>query len=280
MNVGILVEYHMSIKFNITDEELRKLYDGGISSYELATRFNVNKKTILNRLRQFPDWNELKWKHHGLKIKKKMESRLFRGSCKGCSTEFVSNKTREYCSTSCYKRQWGTAWRNQNKDEINRKKRERRTMREKKTTERQLWLQKLTQKAGEVHKRFLDRFAMKMLKRCDAWKNGLVNRSKKHDVECKVTVEQLRHLIYVSYGTSCKYCGRKLDINNLVIDHIIPISKGGSSNIDNLQIICKTSNSMKGSLDEHNFEMLLEWLNAAPEELKKDVSIRLSRGIN
>jgi 5-methylcytosine-specific restriction endonuclease McrA len=153
-------------------------------------------------------------------------------------------------------------------------------MTRKKTTERQLWLDKFLEKAKTVHKRNLDRFARRMLSRCDRWKGGLVSRSKKMNVECKVTPDELRQLIYDYYGTNCKYCGKRLDINNLVIDHVVPISKGGSSNIDNLQIICKTSNAMKGSLDEHNFILLLEWLNSAPDELKKDISIRLARGIH
>jgi 5-methylcytosine-specific restriction endonuclease McrA len=70
-----------------------------------------------------------------------------------------------------------------------------------------------------------------------------------------------------------------MDINNIVLDHIIPISKGGTSNPDNLQIICKASNAMKGSLDETNFSILLNWLDSVPEELKKDISIRLARGV-
>ena len=86
-------------------------------------------------------------------------------------------------------------------------------------------------------------------------------------------------MMYDAYGTSCRYCGRKLDINNLVIDHIVPMAKGGNSNIENLQVICKTSNSMKGSLDESNFHLLLEWLETVPPELKRDVSIRLAGGI-
>lgn len=275
-----LLSMLMDIKFNISDDELWELYNTGVSSYEIAKQFGVSKKAVLNRLQKFPDWDELKWKYHGLKIKNKLLNKLYKGTCVGCKIEFTANKTRDYCSHKCYKSIWQKEWRNQNKDEINKKKRERRKMRETKKTERTLWFEKFLQKAGEVHKRNLDKFALKMLNKCDSWKNSLVSRSKKMNVECNVTIEELRHLLYENYGKRCKYCHKKLDINNLVIDHIIPVAKGGASNLDNLQIICNTSNSMKGSLDEKNFQMLLDWLDVAPEELKKDVSIRLARGIH
>jgi 5-methylcytosine-specific restriction endonuclease McrA len=147
------------------------------------------------------------------------------------------------------------------------------------TDTKRLWLEKFREKASQTHKRNLDKFAKRMLTRSDGWKYSLASRSKKHNVECTVTVEELRELMYSQYGTSCRYCGRKLDINNIVLDHIIPISKGGTSNPDNLQIICKASNAMKGSLDETNFSILLNWLDSIPEELKKDISIRLARGV-
>jgi hypothetical protein len=36
---------------------------------------------------------------------------------------------------------------------------------------------------------------------------------------------------------------------------------------------------MKGSLHEDNFQLLLDWLETVPEELKKDIGIRLARGV-
>ena len=146
-------------------------------------------------------------------------------------------------------------------------------------TNKQYWIEMFTKKASTVHKRNLTRFGTRMYNKCTQWKNSLVTRSKKYGVECDITVDQLRELLYAYYGTLCRYCGKRLDMNTLVLDHIIPISKGGTSNIDNLQIICRTSNGMKGSLDENHFHLLLEWLDTVPEELRKDVSVRLSRGV-
>jgi 5-methylcytosine-specific restriction endonuclease McrA len=45
------------------------------------------------------------------------------------------------------------------------------------------------------------------------------------------------------YGERCLGCGAD---DGLVIDHIIPIARGGLSEIDNLQLLCKTCNRLKG----------------------------------
>jgi 5-methylcytosine-specific restriction endonuclease McrA len=141
------------------------------------------------------------------------------------------------------------------------------------------WEDKFLDKIKCCHKRNLNKVVSKIMKRTASAKQGLVTRSKKYDVECNITVDELRQLVYDAYGTSCKYCGKQITINNLVFDHIIPISRSGTSNKENLQIICKTSNGMKGSLTEENFGILLEWLKTVPEELQKDIRVRLSKGI-
>lgn len=146
-------------------------------------------------------------------------------------------------------------------------------------TDKEYWIDLFTQRAGSIHKRNLRKFGQRMYDRCTQWKNSLVSRSKKHGVECKVTLDELRELMYAFYGIPCKYCGKRMDIHTLVLDHIVPISKGGTSNIDNLQIICKTSNGMKGSLDEKQFKMLLDWLKTVPDEVAKDIRTRLARGV-
>lgn len=142
------------------------------------------------------------------------------------------------------------------------------------------WSTKFLEKIKGTHKRNLTKVVTRIMKRTSTVKGSLVTRSKKYGVECNVTVEEIRQLMLGMYGTKCKYCDKILKVDNMVFDHIVPISKQGTSNIDNLQIICRTSNGMKGSLTEENFGVLLEWLETVPEELAKDIRIRLSKGIH
>lgn len=49
-----------------------------------------------------------------------------------------------------------------------------------------------------------------------------------------------------SSGT-CHYCGRKVGIKNLTMDHVIPLSRGGRSTKGNLVPCCKPCNTAKQS---------------------------------
>lgn len=51
----------------------------------------------------------------------------------------------------------------------------------------------------------------------------------------------------------CWYCGKELEKKQSTIEHIFPRSKGGSDDMDNIVLICKSCNCSKGNLD------LLEW---------------------
>lgn len=50
-------------------------------------------------------------------------------------------------------------------------------------------------------------------------------------------------------GHMCQHCGTK---EHICIDHIVPVSKGGSNHIDNLQPLCRSCNSSKKDKIEVN----------------------------
>ena len=56
---------------------------------------------------------------------------------------------------------------------------------------------------------------------------------------------QSRHFILKSFNYRCADCGKTKDETTLHIDHIIPISRGGSNKLTNLQVLCKDCNLAK-----------------------------------
>ena len=63
---------------------------------------------------------------------------------------------------------------------------------------------------------------------------------------CRITYsKETRQMVYNKTAGICAICGRALDYNKFTIDHIIPLSKGGTNAMDNLQPTCKVCNHIK-----------------------------------
>ena len=64
----------------------------------------------------------------------------------------------------------------------------------------------------------------------------------------------------------CSYCGKKVGADQLTMDHIVPISRGGRSNKGNIVPSCKECNSKKKYLLPIEWE---EYLNSLSKETSK-----------
>jgi 5-methylcytosine-specific restriction endonuclease McrA len=62
------------------------------------------------------------------------------------------------------------------------------------------------------------------------------------------TYERFRHLIE-SAGPTCQACGQNMErwVSGRfpTLDHVVPLSKGGSNSVENLRVICNICNSRK-----------------------------------
>lgn len=56
-----------------------------------------------------------------------------------------------------------------------------------------------------------------------------------------------KETLYERQHGKCYGCLVRLPIRILTVDHIVPRSQGGHSNIDNLQLLCYPCNSLKGT---------------------------------
>ena len=56
--------------------------------------------------------------------------------------------------------------------------------------------------------------------------------------------------LYGKQAGNCTGCKRHFEIQNLTVDHIDPVSKGGTDHPKNLQLLCANCNSTKGDRDQ------------------------------
>ncbi len=56
--------------------------------------------------------------------------------------------------------------------------------------------------------------------------------------------DDVKHLVWTRDQGSCRNCGATVELQ---FDHIIPVSMGGSSSPDNLQVLCGPCNRQKGA---------------------------------
>ncbi|WP_211607980.1 HNH endonuclease [Paraburkholderia nemoris] len=98
----------------------------------------------------------------------------------------------------------------------------------------------------------LRRLAIKIVK----YKNGEISENQLLDKFCKKGADRgsisakLRYTVFERDQFTCVSCGRssKRDSVRLEIDHKIPVSRGGTSELSNLQTLCIDCNRGKGKI--------------------------------
>lgn len=105
------------------------------------------------------------------------------------------------------------------------------------------WIAKNPEKHREYHQRTFDRDPAKWRAR------AVVNMQNRKAREAanggSVTSDQIEELRHKQNGR-CAECGKH---RKLEIDHIVPVSRGGSGDINNIQLLCGTCNKKKSAID-------------------------------
>ena len=52
-----------------------------------------------------------------------------------------------------------------------------------------------------------------------------------------------RKMLYHQFDGRCQLCGKKLTLENMTLDHIIPLDLGGEDELSNIQIACASCNT-------------------------------------
>ena len=87
--------------------------------------------------------------------------------------------------------------------------------------------------------------------------------------------EAVKLELVASLGDSCGFCGEEdlTKSRRISFDHIEPFSEGGSDDINNLQILCRSCNAIKGNKPQHEFEQYMSKRDELPEMLSTLVAL-------
>ena len=139
------------------------------------------------------------------------------------------------------------------------------------------WQQKFQKKLKKLHGNHWKNVFHRLMKKSSTLKTTLKRRSKEYEVEFYMSLKEIRDILLYEYGRKCRYCVKKLNINNMVCDHIIPLSLGGDSTSKNLQMICDRCNRRKGPLTDRQFGRLLVFLHRQSSIMAEYILRKLSR---
>lgn len=88
------------------------------------------------------------------------------------------------------------------------------------------------------------------------WQGALAQyglKKKKHKIKRKTYSDDVRRLLYKNADGKCALCGRKITLEEMTIDHIMPLVMNGPDRVDNLQACCKGCNLLKGAALPEDF---------------------------
>lgn len=85
----------------------------------------------------------------------------------------------------------------------------------------------------------------------------------------KLTKEE-RLDIYNKYNGRCGYCGEKIDIKDMQVDHIVALRVGGTDTLDNMICSCRSCNHYKST---YTLEIFKKQLQEIPNKLLRDSAI-------
>ncbi len=86
--------------------------------------------------------------------------------------------------------------------------------------------------------------------------NDIVHRTdipKRTDLGERPNYRTEKHILFGRQDGICVGCQERLSFKNLTLDHIIPRSKRGTNDIENLQLLCGFCNNLKGNGTQEEF---------------------------
>lgn len=91
------------------------------------------------------------------------------------------------------------------------------------------------------------------------WRQKAVAFARRRQIRDANKISYIEIMLEKLHMRPCRYCGVELrEPKQISIDHLIPLSRGGTDHTHNLKAMHTSCNKAKGSLTESEFELLIE----------------------
>lgn len=105
-------------------------------------------------------------------------------------------------------------------------------------------------------------------------------RLEKRGLALPFTLDRFREQVLAFFGGEegvqlCRYCRVPVGVTEFASDHAIPLKRGGTPGLENIEFPCPSCNARKGGLTPSEYLDLLEFLDQQGEAVKTDVLNRL-----
>lgn len=135
---------------------------------------------------------------------------------------------------------------------------------------------------NEAHKRFMEVTGQRhdnMMARLE--KKKLIDKKR-----APFTKDELRLHLIVWMGNKedgfvqCRYCKGYFTLTEIALDHAIPVNRGGSLGLDNIECPCKACNDIKGQMTPTEMLCLLAFLENELPLARQDILSRLQKAVS
>ena len=98
-----------------------------------------------------------------------------------------------------------------------------------------------------------------------------------HRIRRKSYSDKDRKTIYNKSGGRCELCGQRLALENMTLDHIVPLSMGGEDSMENLQAACFACNQFKSNIlpDDFMDRIIKIFLYQTENKCCKDMKLKV-----
>ena len=95
----------------------------------------------------------------------------------------------------------------------------------------------------------------------------------------RINKEKLKPKLYEMQSGICRLCDELVEMRFMDIDHIVARSRGGGDSPENLQLLCRTCNTMKGdrTMEEARRKLLERWGEQKMQEWRDRVDARIRK---